>query len=342
MTAKGGSTENEALAATNLLPVISNVIFLRDFDQLPEKLRGGAVSIGNFDGVHRGHARICRRLAALAHRVHGPSVVFTFDPHPIRLIRPEAAPPPLSTTPRKAELLSAIGIDVMIAFPTDWNLLQLDAREFFHEVLQRRLGVRGIVEGPNFHFGRGRSGNIDLLQRFCDDSQILLDIVEPVAHGDEMVSSSRLRSLIAAGRVEEARGMLTAPYRVVGEVIHGAHRGRTLGYPTANLGPVETILPCEGIYAGRVWVDGRPWPAAIALGPNPTFGEDLRKFEVHLLDFEGDLYGRLLEVDFLAHLRDIKRFASVEELLSQMAEDIAAVRKIFESQAAAEGRGRVA
>ena len=172
------------------------MILLRDFDQLPENLRGGAVTIGNFDGVHRGHARIVKRLAALAHRLHGPSVVFTFDPHPICLIRPEAAPMPLCTTARKAELLGALGVDVVIAFPTDLKLLQLDAREFFHEILQRRLGVRGMVEGPNFHFGRGRSGNIELLHRFCSEAEFLLDIVEPVENGGEMVSSSRLRSLI--------------------------------------------------------------------------------------------------------------------------------------------------
>lgn len=300
----------------------------RDPGALPDRLKRGAVTIGNFDGVHRGHARIVERLLAKAREVAGPAVVFTFDPHPVRLLRPEKAPPPLTWTKRKAELLAELGVDALIACPTTPALLQLTAREFFDQIVLGKLQARAMVEGGNFFFGHNRSGNIDTLAEFCREAGLAMEAVEPVTLDGAVVSSSRIRTLVAAGQVQEAARLLTRPYRIRGRVIHGAGRGRTLGFPTANLAAIETLLPAEGIYAGRTWVDGQERAAAISLGPNPTFGEGGLKVEVHLIDYQGWLYDRDLEVDFLARLRGVERYATVEELLAQMDRDIAAARTL--------------
>lgn len=301
---------------------------LRSLDQLPPECRGGAVAIGNFDGVHRGHARIVERLLANAREVRGPAVVFTFDPHPAMVLRPEAAPQPLTWIDRKAELLGALGVDAMIAYPTDEALLALEAEEFFARIVREKLSARALVEGPNFAFGRGRRGTIDLLRSLADAAGVRLEVAEPVWDGGEIVSSSRVRRLVATGDVAEAGRLLTAPYRIRGLVTHGAGRGGRIGFPTANLAGVDTLLPAQGVYAGRVDLGGRPLAAAINLGPNPTFGEQALKIEVHLLDYAGSLYGQTLEVDFLARLRDIRPFADVAALKAQLAADIEAARRI--------------
>ena len=299
-------------------------------EPIPE-IRRGAVSIGNFDGVHRGHARIVERLTAMARRLGGPAVVFTFDPHPVRLLRPEAAPPPLTWTERKAELLEQLGVDAMIAFPTDASLLSLSPEAFFQQLVLNQLAARGMVEGPNFYFGRDRAGTIDLLRRLCDQSHIALEVVPPLEIAGQIVSSSRIREAIRRGDVASARAMLTRPYRIRGMVTHGERRGAKIGFPTANLEAIDTLVPARGVYAGRAGVDGRWNPAAIHLGPNPTFGEQSTKFEVHIIGHQSPLYGRVLEVDFLDRLRDIQRFDSVDDLKRQLADDVAAARSIAEA-----------
>jgi riboflavin kinase/FMN adenylyltransferase len=285
------------------------------------------VAIGNFDGVHLGHARILQRLVVQARELAGPAVVFTFDPHPVKLLRPQAAPVPLTWTERKVDLLAALGADAVIAYPTDLALLQLSPREFFDRIVRRQLDARAMVEGPNFFFGHHRQGDVKLLGELCREAQIPLAVVDPVMVDGQPVSSSRVRAMVSGGAVDDARRMLTAPYRIRGMVVHGAGRGRLLGFPTANLDNIDTLLPSEGIYAGRAHVDGQSWPAAISLGPNPTFDEGRLKVEVHLLDFHDTLYDRTIDVDFLSRLRDIVRFGSVEELVSQMDRDLEATRR---------------
>jgi len=278
-----------------------------------------------------GHARIVERLLAVAQRVNGPAVVFTFDPHPGRILRPEAAPAPLSWTRRKARLLGQLGVDAVIAYPTDRAFLGLDAREFFDRIICERLAARALVEGPNFFFGRGRGGTIDVLRRLCAEENVILEVVGPLQIGETVVSSSRIRRLIMAGGVEEARSLLGRPYRIRGTVVTGERRGAKLGYPTANIEGIDTLLPSEGIYAGLALVDATSWPAALSVGPNPTFDETALKVEAYLVGYEGSLYGRSIEVDFLARLRDIKRFHSADDLVTQVDRDVAATRQIVSS-----------
>lgn len=310
-----------------------------DLATYPEDLRGGAVAIGNFDGVHVGHARIVETLLAEARRVGGPAVVFTFDPHPVRLLRPEEAPPPLTWTARKAELLARLGVDALVAYPTDEALLRLSAEEFFGRIVVQGLGAWAMVEGPNFRFGRGRAGNVESLAAMCDAADMSLAVVEPVVAEGEIVSSSRIRRLIAAGDIDAARPLLTEPYRIRGMVVHGAKRGATIGFPTANIAAVDTLVPGLGVYAGRGWLrssgpangKGESWPAAINVGPNPTFGDHALKIEAHLVGCQRSLYGEVLEVDFAARLRDTRPFASVDELKTQLRRDVEAVEHLVSS-----------
>jgi riboflavin kinase/FMN adenylyltransferase len=299
------------------------VILLHHLNDFSDALRGGAVAIGNFDGVHLGHARLVERLRKMAERVQGPAIVFTFDPPPTRILRPEAAPEPLIWIERKAEVLAELGVDAMLVYPTDRALLDLDARTFFEHIVCERLGAKAMVEGPNFFFGHNRSGTVEVLRQYCAEAHMPFEVAEPVQMQGEIVSSSRIRNLILAGQVEQANAMLGRPYRIHGVVVRGAQRGATLGYPTANVGQTDTLLPVEGIYAARAFAAGQWYPAAVNLGPNPTFGEGSLKIEAYLVGFQGSIYDQPIAVDFLAHLRDIKRFDSVDALLAQMAKDVA-------------------
>ena len=320
-------TDDQARRAGPVMVRGELVSVIRSLDSIPAWFTCGAVAIGNFDGVHRGHARLIERLRQKASEVGGAATVFTFDPHPVVVLRPEAAPPPLTWVERKAELLKDLGVDAVIAFPTDLALLRLSPREFFDRVVANSLGAKAVVEGPNFRFGHGRAGDIPLLREFCRQAGVALEVVEPMTDGDGTISSSRVRDRIRLGDVDTARQMLTQPYRVRGMVTHGARRGGSLGFPTANLEAVDTLLPGLGVYAGRACAAGRSWPAAINIGPNPTFGEHGSKFEVHLIGFDGSLYGQPLEVDFLSRLRDIHPFGSSEELTRQLQADVRAARE---------------
>ncbi len=300
----------------------------RSLDKLPATLLRGAVTIGNFDGVHRGHALIVERLVARAEQAKGPAIVFTFDPHPVRLLRPELAPPPLTWTDRKATLLAELNVDAIVAYPTDRALLELSPEHFFQQIVHDRLRARAMVEGPNFYFGHERAGDVQLLDKLCSAAGISLEIVQPLLQDEQIVSSSRVRDAIRTGNVESARQMLTRPYRIRGMVTHGAGRGAELGFPTANVDAIDTLLPAHGVYAGVAYVNGGHWTAAINVGPNPTFGEHALKVEVHLIDFVGSLYNQPLEVDFLGKLRDIQPFSSVEQLQQQLAKDVLAAKEI--------------
>lgn len=306
---------------------------IKQLDDVPAELKNGAVTIGNFDGVHQGHARLLSRLITRAKKVGGKAIVFTFDPHPTQLLRPESAATPLTWLDRKVKLLAMLGVDALVAYPTDMAMLSRSPVEFFDEIVLGSLAARAMVEGPNFFFGRNRSGDIQTLDQLCRQSAIELDVVRPLSSGNAYVSSSRVRSLIRAGEIAQATNMLTAPYRIRGTVAKGAERGRQLGFPTANLSKIDTLIPAEGVYAGRAYVDGKLWPAAINIGTNPTFKEHELKLEAHLIDYAGDLYGQVLEVDFLARLRDIHSFSKIEDLIQQLRKDIKACREVYQQYA---------
>lgn len=305
-------------------------IYPLHWDEIPPaQCREGAVAIGNFDGVHRGHLALLAELRRRAGIVGGPAVAFTFDPHPLQLLRPAQFQPVLTTVSDRAALLLAHGADHVLIVRTTWELLHLTAEEFFEQVVRAQLGARALVEGVNFGFGRNRSGNVDTLRVLCGRAGIDLAIVPPFTTPDGVpVSSSRVRTALVHGNVRAAADLLNRPYRLRGTVGTGQRRGQTLGFPTANLGRVETLIPGDGVYAVRVPYQGTRWPGAANIGPNPTFGEQARKIEVHLIGFQGELYGELLEVDFLERLRDTRPFANVGQLVEQLRADIEQARQV--------------
>lgn len=283
-----------------------------------------AVAVGNFDGVHVGHAAIVERLLAAARERGLPAVVLTFDPHPATVVRPAAAPVPLTTPSRRAQLLSALGVDAVLVQPTDRQLVALEAEDFYRGILRERLRAVALVEGMDFHFGARRRGDIALLGGLCAADGVTLETVAPVTRGGESVSSSRLRRLIAAGAIAEANALLTAAYRATGPVIEGARRGQTIGFPTANLTAISTLVPADGVYAAHAVLadDGGVWPAAVHVGPNISFGETATSVEAHLIGFSGNLYGKRLHVDFIDRLRDTRKFATTADLKAQLAIDV--------------------
>ncbi len=298
----------------------------------PTDCRGGALSIGNFDGVHRGHVALLEELRRQATAVGGPAVALTFDPHPLELLRPDTFPPALTTVPQRANLLEAHGVDQVVILRTTRELLGLTAEEFFERVVRGHFATRAMVEGVNFGFGRGRGGNVATLAELCRRDGVELVVVPPLQWNGEDVSSSRIRSALQVGDVRDAAECLGRPYRITGIVGTGQRRGRTLGFPTANLERVTTLIPADGVYAVRAWWDKQSWPAAANVGPNPTFGEQARKVEVHLIDFNGDLYGQELSVDFLERLRETRPFRGVDELLAQLRIDVERARAITASR----------
>ena len=289
-----------------------------------------AVAVGNFDGVHAGHAEIARRLRAAADRRGVPAAALTFDPHPASVVRPGTAPVPLTTPERRAELLLALGLDAVLVQPVDAAFVALAAEAFYRQVLRSRLRAVALVEGADFRFGAGRRGDVRLLTYGLAAATLGGAAGEPVVADGTAVSSSRVRALVAAGEVAAANRLLTAPYRVGGTVVHGAHRGAALGFPTANLAGIATLLPGPGVYAALAAVagDAAAFPAAVHVGPNATFGETAVSVEAHLVGFTGDLYGRRLDVDFLERVRDTRHFDSIEELVARMRADVARAAEI--------------
>lgn len=319
----------------------------------PQSAQGGIVSVGNFDGVHRGHAWLLQAMQQVADEDNAnageqiPRVCLVFYPHPLTLLRPAVAPTPLSVLEERASWLLQSGATHVLALPPTRELLELSATEFFAEYLVERGKIRGIIEGENFRFGRHRQGNTELLTQLCRAQGIRCQILPPlllegilnsgqvapqaggsadVDHRLAVVSSSKIRECLTAGQIETANALLGRPYAVTGRVGTGAQRGRLLGFPTANLDQVLTLVPGPGVYAGRVKICGSDYLAAIHLGYNPTFGEQIHKLEVHVLDWHGDLYGQSLRVEFWHQLRRVQTFDSVDALRDQLQQDIAQVR----------------
>jgi len=296
-----------------------------------ERLGGGgappasaaSVAVGNFDGVHRGHQALVAAAVARSRADGGPAVVLTFDPHPARVLRPQAAPAALTTLAQKEELVAALGIDRLVIVPFDARLAALSPEAFAREVLQQALGARHVVVGESFRFGRGREGDPRRLEALGASLGFAVEVVPPVLEGGRPISSSRVRDALARGDVAEARTLLGRDYFVDGEVVRGDGRGRSIGVPTANLAPEQQILPANGVYAARCRTGEDAWhAAAVNVGERPTFGGGGVTLEAHLVDFDGDLYGARLRVAFHARLRGEQRFEGKDALVAQIRKDI--------------------
>jgi riboflavin kinase/FMN adenylyltransferase len=300
----------------------------------PAATRGGTVTVGNFDGVHLGHRALLTAAKAMN---RGPVVAVTFDPAPLVLLNPAAAKPPLTTTEEKIRLLRGAGADHVVVLNTEPSLLALSPEAFFEDVLRDMLGARAVVEGYDFRFGRGRTGNNTDLKTLCDIHNVGFAEVPPLLHHGEVVSSSRIRAALIAGHIETANGLLHRRYSLTGTVVAGAKRGRTLGFPTANLDRVTTLVPGTGVYAVVASVNSRQYAGAANIGPNPTFGEDARKIEVHLLDFAEEIYGQEMTVRLVQKLRETVAFSGLDALKAQLARDVARAGELAASIMATPG-----
>jgi riboflavin kinase/FMN adenylyltransferase len=298
-------------------------------EEFPESCRGGALTIGNFDGVHRGHLALLAETCRQAKAFKGPAVAVSFEPHPMQVLRPEQFKPVLTTTGQRSALLEANGADQVVLLKTTSELLRLSAQDFFNRVITGRFEAKALIEGGNFGFGRNREGTIQTLDQFCHGSGMSLTIVPPVMQDEHIVSSSRVRQSLEQGSVDEATQSLGRPYSLEGRVGVGQQRGRTLGFPTANLEGIETLIPGDGVYAVRVEQATKIWNGAANIGPNPTFGEDRRKVEIHLIDFAGELVGQYLTVRFIERLRSTRSFSGVDALVAQLHQDVARARSIL-------------
>lgn len=301
--------------------------------------RGCALSIGNYDGVHRGHAAIVARMRGLAGDGAAAAIaVVTFEPHPLTVLRPQQAPPRLTPAPFKRSVLEALGVTHLLELPPTQDVLNLSA-EAFWRMIETQVAPAHVVEGPNFHFGKNRAGNLEAIRAWSAGSDIGVHSIEPEEatlsdYSLVEVSSTLLRFLVAHGRMRDAAACLGRPYALHGRVIVGNQRGRTIGVPTANLDCGDQLIPADGVYAGRAVIDGVSRPAAVSIGTNPTFNDAGVRVEAHVLDFTGDLYGQTVEVEMLDWVREQRKYFGVDSLLEQMRRDIQCVRAIATTPAA--------
>jgi riboflavin kinase / FMN adenylyltransferase len=288
---------------------------------------GVSVTAGNFDGVHVGHRELLRRTVARARSGGLMAVALTFSPHPVRFFSPQARFYEITTLPEKAERIASLGIDALVVESFGGELGRMTPEEFAREILHRRLAARHVVVGYDFTFGRDRTGSPALLAALGRAIGFAVEVVPPVMHDGLIVSSSRIRDLLLAGRVREAEELLCRPYRLSGRVVRGAGRGRVLGYPTANIQFVQELIPLPGVYIVDVEIAGRLHRGVTNIGFNPTFGENSLGLEAHVIDFDRDLYGEEVAVHFRERIRDERKFGSVEELVGQIGQDVQRARE---------------
>jgi len=302
---------------------------IRGLQNLRPRHRGCVATIGNFDGVHLGHRAVFQRLLAKGRELGLPATVITFEPQAMEYFAPDAAPPRLTRLREKLAALSDCGIEQVMLLEFGPRLARMDAREFVRDLLVNGLEARHLLVGDDFRFGRGREGDYRLLETMGEEHGFAVEDLHTITHGEERVSSTRIREALARGDLELARHLLGRPYRICGRIGHGDKRGRTIGFPTANINLHRRVSPLRGVFA--VMVEGvaeRPLSGVANIGTRPTLaGEPRYLLEVHLFDFAGDLYGRHAEVEFRLRLRDEKKFGSFEELKTQIERDAAAARE---------------
>ncbi len=302
----------------------------RGVEQTPSGWGRCVVTIGMYDGVHRGHQYLLKATVSRAHDLGLSSVAVSFDPHPSEVVRPGSHPPILTSVNRKAELLAELGLDALCVIPFTAEFSRLQPDEFTHSALVAHLHAAAVVVGENFRFGHRAQGTLDTLRELGERFGFQVEGVGIQRAADVPLSSTYIRACVAAGDMPAAAAALGRPHRVEGIVVRGDRRGRELGYPTANVeAPRHTAVPADGVYAGRLIRDGKPLPAAISVGTNPTFSGEQRRLEAFVLDFSDDLYGEHVAVEFVTRLRGMERFSKVGDLTAAMARDVTRTRAVL-------------
>lgn len=302
----------------------------RDIEDSPRPELKTVVTMGNFDGIHLGHQALVGNAVAEAKQWHTKSVVFTFEPHPLKLLAPERAPRMIVNRQDKIDMLQALGVDVIIVQTFDRRFANIEAEDFVRRYLLERLNLSKIWLGRDLRFGRARHGDAEDLIRWGSELGFSVGIVEPILIQGKRISSSRIRQLIEQGRVDEVQPMLGRYHFISGTVVSGHRRGRNMGFPTANLAAATELLPQDGIYATVLGLQDQQWLSVSSVGHNPTFGQGSRTVEAYILDFTQDIYGEPVKLSFVQRIREERRFAQIEDLVTQMHEDVQAARAIFD------------
>ena len=304
---------------------------LYNLDELANKqLRNPVLTIGNFDGVHKGHLSLFNKVKERAALIDGQSVVMTFEPHPIKVMMPENGPPLITPTQQKLKLMEDSGIDVILCVPFTEEFAGISPQSFVKDLLVDRIGIKEIVVGYDYSFGHKRAGDIDLLKKMGDELGFKVHMVDKILLDETVVSSTTVRNLVQDGQLSEAEKLLGRHYQVCGTVVKGKDRGgRLLGFPTANLELVDELTPKLGVYAVKVLIGDKIYNGLTNIGYNPTFGNNVFSVETHILDFSEDLVGKTIRVNFIERLRDERPFKSVEELAQQIKKDTLRARALF-------------
>jgi len=310
---------------------------IEDIESITAPLANAVVTIGNFDGVHRGHQALFDKVVEKAAALGGKAVAITFEPHPIRVLKQNGQPPLITTYERKVELIARAGVEVLISIRFTPEFAEFSPLDFVKDLLVDRIGMKAIVVGEDYNFGKNREGNLALLktyaQRFGFEVITVGKIQIPSEDSVERISSTRIRDLILAGDVAVASRMLGRDYQIRGVVVTGRNRGgRQLGFPTANIRLEDELCPACGIYAVTVEWEGKSWPGVANVGYSPTFDDRIFTVEVYLIDFEGDLYGKRMRVNFVERLREERRFESLAALSAQIRKDILVARGILSTR----------
>ncbi|MDP8225124.1 MAG: bifunctional riboflavin kinase/FAD synthetase [Candidatus Lernaella stagnicola] len=287
------------------------------------------ITIGNFDGVHRGHQFVISRLNAVAKQLNAPSVAVTFEPHPVKVLNPDKDFQLVLPYKERRRMIARYGVDAVVTLPFTAETAKMPAEQWVREVLIERMSLRHLLIGYDFSFGRGRDGDAAHLSRLGEKYGFEVAQIAAIEEDERPISSSRVRRLVAAGEIQKTTMLLGRPYHLSGTIVHGDGRGRSLGYPTANLQTEWELIPHIGVYAAVAELDGEPRAAAVSVGHNPTF--DLRelRIEAYLLDFDDDLSGRELTLHFVRRLRDEKKFHDVNHLIAAMSDDVERTRALF-------------
>lgn len=307
------------------------MIVYRSIDQIEAPLHNPVVTIGNFDGVHLGHREIFRRLKQSAQEAGGVSVVITFDPHPLKVVPSNKPVTLINTVEEKITLIEASGVDYLLIINFDADFSTTSASDFVERILVGRIGLKRLIIGYDYAFGKGREGDVSLLRKLGSKFSFDVEELLPISDGSINYSSSLIRKMIAEGAVADVIRYLGRNFSIGGKVVHGSNRGKSLGFPTANIETSKELIPADGVYAVKVKIDERLYDAACNIGFNPTFAAGRQSIEVFIFDLDEDLYGKDIRVYFFSRLRAEKRFGSVSDLVSAITADVAACREILAS-----------
>lgn len=316
------------------------MIIIEDINKIKKPYKNAVITIGNFDGVHLGHQALFHNLIEKAVAINGTSIAMTFEPHPIRVLKKNNHPPLITLYEQKIELIEKAGLDVLICISFTQEFAAISAKEFVEDILVKRIGIKAIVVGEDYTFGKNREGNIDLLKTLgnkCSFEVIVIDELHIPKPFSERISSTKIRELVMAGKVAESQKLLGRYYQIRGKVEVGRNRGgKLLGFPTANINLYDELSPKIGVYAVMVECKGKKIKGVANIGYSPTFDDYIFTVEAHLLDFKENIYGQKIRVNFIDRLRDEKKFSNISELSEQIKKDIIKARKILSKQSSTE------